>query len=366
MDRATFQQQLRQLSNQHGEIVGAFPTDPQIAIAPGVNDPNPIPIYRYVFTDGTYLDAKGTGGAGSTAEDFEIHGGTAMRQGAASTPTLRDTPQGLMRYNPDTNSLEPVKGGRTTAQPSTISAGTSQKYIVMQGPDGQLTQVPNPNYVDPVAQAAAAAAASRKPLSDTLAEKQADYQNAVAQLQWQLDQGLISTKQAEDAAAEHLTRVKAELDQQSAQALADRQAKNQADAATAQWNRELPFKQAEERRANASLQMQANQARANVLMQQAQQGQQMLDQGVKAGVAPSVDVVNAAYWHPWQRAMSIMNQGFRDGWLDPSLIGQPTPPQPQGAPVPQQSMGAPVPQQVTGAPVPPQPMGAPLPKTGGF
>ena len=125
--------------------------------------PNPNPVYRYTFQDGTYVDADSTTVGGS---DLSIKGGTALasvaRQPAGQQPTTVNTsaneqyivtrmPDGSLKREPNPNYVAPKAPATPTKPAGTILGGQTpnEQYITIVNPDGTVTQQPNPNYTAP-------------------------------------------------------------------------------------------------------------------------------------------------------------------------------------------------------------------------
>jgi hypothetical protein len=116
------QDEYNALAARHGGEAGKTPLDPTIdnpdpsdaRINPKI--PNPNPTYRYVFKDGTYVEARDTLKGQNGQVDLEVtNPGTALKVD-------------------DTN------------KPTSVSAPSTEKYIVTRQPDGTLKASDNPNY----------------------------------------------------------------------------------------------------------------------------------------------------------------------------------------------------------------------------
>jgi hypothetical protein len=118
------QDEYNALAARHGGEAGKSVTNPTVKDAdpnsPTYNQdiPNPNPIYRYVFKDGTYVEARDSKTTRTASDPLDLvvtNPGTALKQD-------------------DTN------------KPSDVSAPATQQYIVTRLPDGTLKADKNPNY----------------------------------------------------------------------------------------------------------------------------------------------------------------------------------------------------------------------------
>jgi len=111
------QDEYNALAARHGGEAGKSPINPTVKDATSGEDvANPNPIYRYVFKDGTYVEARDTLKGQNGAVDLEVtNPGTALKADDSTKPT-------------------------------SVSAPATEKYIVTRQPDNTLVAKDNPNY----------------------------------------------------------------------------------------------------------------------------------------------------------------------------------------------------------------------------
>lgn len=211
-----------------------------------------------------------------------------------------------MQWNPDTNRYDIEIGAKSP----TVSAGASDQFILTRQPDGSLKQEPNPNYRPPQGRPPQKTA---KQIHD---EEFAKLEAAGEFLKWKRDNGYeVSAKELQ------------ELKQKGDQLLQDMQAAAAMERQTQQQAYDLPFKQAEQQRADQTLQLQQRQSQGNTLMKRAEAGQALLDKAVGLGIAPSREAINELYFDPHRRALDLLGQAMTAPTFDPhtralDLIGQ--------------------------------------------
>ncbi|MDE2096660.1 MAG: hypothetical protein KGL39_05380 [Patescibacteria group bacterium] len=144
------EEELQQLMQQHGGLAGATPIDPQVSVpdpievAAGISNPkqvkqaNPNPTYRYVFKDGTSVEAKKQlDGSGKPTGNYDIvTGSTALKpvKGSTNAPITKSVGGDLYQYDPSTKQWNVVATGPT--------ASKDAQMISVQNADGTISQVP--------------------------------------------------------------------------------------------------------------------------------------------------------------------------------------------------------------------------------
>lgn len=204
-----------------------------------------------------------------------------------------------------------------TGAPITTSSG--DRYILTRNPDGTISQVANPNYRDPAAQAAALAASSRKPLSEVIAEAEAQAMAPVKALQEKIRLGLALTDKdkmdLQAAQQQALTRI------QEAAAMERQQQSQQF---------EKPYRDAQLAAQQEQSQLGRDTLLANMYEKQAQAGQAFVGELTKAGVTPSAETIQGA-WDPWRRMWDAINAHVASGALPASAVPTPGAPAAPGA-----------------------------------
>jgi len=116
------QDEYNALVAKHGGEAGKSPLNPTVkdtdpnSATQGQDIANPNPIYRYVFKDGTYVEARDTLKGQNGQVDLEVtNPGTALKADDSTKPT-------------------------------SVSAPATEKYIVTRQPDNTLKASDNPNY----------------------------------------------------------------------------------------------------------------------------------------------------------------------------------------------------------------------------
>jgi len=249
----------------------------------------------------------------------------------------------------DKNAATFAAGGSGGAGGSAPAISTTAKQVWGQKSDGTMGWVDNPNYTAPVAPKADAPAISTTAKQIWDGQKWVDNPNytapTAAAAQSQQDAIALSAVQSkqrmdEYAAQQEVLRkgliedirlglkttpqAQAVLDQWTAANTSSFQLHAQQVLAAEEYNRNLPQAQATEARAQAAdaraaqqQKVQQAQVRADAYNQQATEGQGMLTQGIKLGVAPSTEAVQQMYFDPHKRALDVLEQAMAGPEFDP-------------------------------------------------
>ncbi len=181
MTREEFERQLAELAARHGGMLSSYATNPEIAEMEGGERvgtiPNPTPVYRYIFGDGSYLDARGTGGKGSYADTFEIRGGTALKPEttAADQYSVRRDLAGQEEIGP---TGIPVGYWRRDGTFHNYSETEVKQRLAQLRDEGKLPSGLNPQTLSPAGVGTTGSSRLRFPEETALDEAQADYYRA--------------------------------------------------------------------------------------------------------------------------------------------------------------------------------------------
>jgi hypothetical protein len=324
MDRQTFDQQLAVLANQHGGFLNAYVPEDQatVPVAPGVaqagTDPNPTPVYRYVFRDGTYLDAKGTGGVGSQADNFEVQGGTALK-GATATNEPPPVSNGY-QWNPDTGKYDIKVGEDKPTAPYEPTISTTAAKIWGKSPDGTMGWVDNPNLREPTPPQGRETVeeanqksqfASDLALRNQIAMEEKRAQAAIDLIKWKRDNGYEPTPA-------EINEAKAKLDEYAANI----NSYNRQLETAQKFNAELPNQRWQQERERQTLETQRQTQAISGLKSMGDQGQQFVDKLTAGGVGPSEGSMNLA-WSPWGQMWGIIQKLQQQGTITPDMIPEP-------------------------------------------
>lgn len=111
------------------------------------------PIYRYIFNDGTYIDARADPETDSDIQIVKYQPSkqaqtTEREQSDEQVSAPSNQPNIVRRVNGELVS-EPNPNYRPPASDQNVSAPTNQPYIVRRDENGQLQYEENPNYIPP-------------------------------------------------------------------------------------------------------------------------------------------------------------------------------------------------------------------------